>query len=189
MASGRPFHRMVFVEAGSPSAISKSLTRLVRAGLLERVARGIYMRPHWGKHVGKVRASPLEIMSIIAQANGETIQIHGAEAVRRFRLSNQMQVRPVYYTSGYTRDLKVGNAVIRLQHASAERLQHAGTRVGEALTALYYLGPRGASDLLVTKICKMLSSMEIITLRACRMPRWMSAALERSHHRSRNTNI
>src|SRR3546814_1736500 len=96
------------------------------------------MRPKMSKYTGRVvRPSPLAVVEVITKANGETIQIHGAEAVRRLGLSTQMQVLPTFYTSGSTREIKVGNAVVRLRHVSKDRLQHAGTTVGVALTALY----------------------------------------------------
>ena len=109
---------MVFAQVGSRKAVDKALSNLVKSDRLERVARGVYMRPKTSIYTGRrVRPSPLAIMMIRAKANGETIQIHGAEAVRRLGLSTQMQVVPTYYTSGTTREIKVGNAVVRLRHA------------------------------------------------------------------------
>ncbi len=177
MKKGKPFVRNLFAELGSRAAVDKALSRLVQAGRLERVARGVYMRPKLSTYVGWVRPSPITIMHILAKANGETIQIHGAEAVRRLGLSTQMQVVPVYYTSGRTREIKAGNAVVRLNHVSSDRLQHAGNKVGLALTALYYLGKDGACPHALSKIADTLSPDELTTLLACRMPKWMRAAL------------
>lgn len=187
MTKGRPFHRDMFAMAGSSSAVSKALSQMIRAGLLQRVARGIYMRPKWSENIGRVYASPLAVMGIITKTNGEVVQIHGAEALRRLGLSTQMQVLPTYYTSGYTREIKVGNAVIRLKHVSKERLQHASTKVGLALTALHYLGRKGSSELVISRICEALSDQELTALRACVMPIWMQVALSRSYGRSRES--
>jgi RNA-binding protein YhbY len=178
MQKGKPFSRTVFARVGSPASIDKALSRLVQAGQLERVVRGVYMRPKYNQYVGRnVRPSPTSVMHVIAKSNGETIQIHGAEAVRRLGLSTQMQMLPTYYTSGSTRELKVGNAVVRLQHVSRDRLQHAGTNVGMALTALYYIGKEGLSAKVVSKITNALSHDERIKLLACRMPEWMRSTL------------
>jgi hypothetical protein len=177
MKKGKPFVRNLFAELGSRAAVDKALSRLVQAGRLERVARGVYMRPKLSTYVGWVRPSPITIMHILAKANGETIQIHGAEAVRRLGLSTQMQVVPVYYTSGRTREINAGNAVVRLNHVSSDRLQHAGNKVGLALTALYYLGKDGACPHALSKIADTLSPDELTTLLACSMPKWMRAAL------------
>lgn len=145
MPKGKPFTRALFAQAGTRASVDKALSRMVLRGLLVRVARGVYMRPKLSEYTGrKVRANPIQVMEAIARARGETIQVHGAEAVRRFGLSTQMQVVPTYYTSGSSREIRIGNAVVRLQYSSNQRLQHAGTPVGMALTALMYLGRKGA---------------------------------------------
>ncbi len=178
MRKGQPFHRVVFAQLGTRAAVDTALSRLVQSGLLERIVRGIYMRPKTSKLIGRVRPNPLSVMRAIARANGETIQIHGAEAVRRLGLSTQMQVIPTYYTSGATRDIRIGNAVVRLRHVSHDRLQYAGTNVGTVLTALYYIGKSGLSSQVALKIIAALNRDEMITLRYCRMPQWMRSAVD-----------
>lgn len=177
MRKGEPFPRVVFAPFGTRAAVNTALSRLVRSGSLERIVRGIYMRPKVSKHIGRVRPSPLSVMMAIARANGETVQIHGAEAARRLGLSTQMQVIPTYYTSGATRDIRIGNAVVCLRHVSRDRLQHAGTKVGTVLTALHYIGKKGLSSQIVFKIVNAMSHDELIMLRACRMPLWMRSAV------------
>jgi hypothetical protein len=177
MPKGKPFAGALFFEAGPRAAVDQTLSRLVKAGSLERVTRGVYMRPKVVEFVGRVAPSPVEVMKVIARTNGETIQLHGAEAVRRLGLSTQMQVRPTFYTSGTTREIKVGKGSVRLQHVGKKRLQHAGTAVGTALTALFYVGKEGVTPELVKRIGKSLSSSEFEQLLACEMPEWMRAAL------------
>jgi len=181
MPKGKPFARAVFAQMGSRTSVDKALSRLVRLGLLERIVRGVYMRPKFNKYVGSfVRPSPTSVMHVITKSNGETTQIHGSEAVRRFGLSTQMQMQPVYYTSGSTRVLKVGKALVHLKHVSSDRLQFAGTKVGLALVALHYVGKEGLSTQVIAKITNGLSSEELIKLRACRMPKWMRSMLTRA---------
>jgi RNA-binding protein YhbY len=178
MPKGRPFVRAVFERAGSRSAVNKALSRMVLRGILERVACGVYMRPKYSQYTGKrVRPNPISVMETIARARGEIIQIHGAEAVRRLGLSAQMQVLPTYYTSGATREIRIGNAVVRLRHASRQRLQQAGTRIGTALTAFLYLGKNGVDEQVVRKITNSLSDEELNKLMQCKMPKWMRSAL------------
>ena len=178
MRKGKPFSRVVFAQIGSRAAVDKALSRLIQSGCLERLVRGIYMRPKVSKHIGRVRPSPLSVVMAIAKANGETIQIHGAEAVRRLGLSTQVQVIPTYYTSGATRDIRIGNAVVCLRHLSYDKLQHAGTNVGTVLTALHYIWNRGLSSQIVFKVVTTLGRDDLITLRNCRMPRWMRSAVD-----------
>lgn len=178
MRKGKPFNKALFAEEGSRTSVNKALSRMTRSGLLERVARGIYMRPKISEYTGRnVRANPITVMETVAKASGETIQIHGVEAVRRLGLSTQMQVLPTYYTSGSTREIKMGNAVVRLRHSSWQRLQQAGTQAGLALTALFYLGKEGMTDQVIGKILCSLSAKEYSELMACKMPNWMRKVL------------
>ncbi|MNP19105.1 hypothetical protein D3C76_1116160 [compost metagenome] len=174
---GHPFLGSLFAQSGNRSSVNKALSRLVQAGALERVVRGVYMRPKATKYVGNVSANALAVMRLLTKANGETVQIHGAEAVRLMGLSTQMQVLPIFYTSGSTRQIHVGNTTLRLQHASKDRFQHAGTKVGLALTALHYIGKQALSVEIASHIQKALSEDEFKTLQACQMPGWMRAAL------------
>lgn len=180
MRKGRPFAGSVFSQVGTRTSVDKALSRLVQAGKLERVIRGIYMRPKESKIFGRVRPSPIQVVKALVRRRGEKLQIHGAEAVRRLGISTQMQVQPVYYTSGSTREIRVGNAVVRLQHVSSEHLQEAGTRVGVALVALFYLGREEASMLVIQRILRSLSREEFRKLQACSKPEWMQSALERA---------
>ena len=81
------------------------------------------------------------------------------------------------YTSGSSREIRIGALTIRLQHVPPEKLQHAGTKVGLALVALFYLGRKGVSPASVAKIKSQLTPAELKQLAACKMPAWMSKAL------------
>lgn len=56
MPKGLPFLGRRFAQFGSRDSVNKTLSRLVKAGTLERVTRGVYMRPKTSKYAGKVCA-------------------------------------------------------------------------------------------------------------------------------------
>jgi len=175
---GKPFSIRSLAELGSNSAISKAVAQLVRRGELVRVYRGIYMRPKSSQYTGRVRRpGPWDLVNLIARQNRWTLQIHGADAVRRFGLSTQMPVIPIYYTSGPSRSISVGKAEIRLVHAAPMVMQCGGTKVGMAISALFYLGKGGITSKHVAVVKKDLSSEEMNKLLTCRMPKWMRMAL------------
>jgi len=178
LPKGEPFSIERFMNAGTRAAVDKAFSRLAAAGQLERVARGIYMRPKMSRFAGQVRPSAASVVRVIAQHNCETIQVHGAEAARTFNLSTQMQTTPVFYTSGATRELKIGQSTVRLLHVSPTRLQHAGTRVGMALAALFYLGKGGVTSAIVAAVKSKLEHPEFEKLSACKMPGWMRDAVQ-----------
>jgi hypothetical protein len=81
------------------------------------------------------------VIQVIAKGHGETIQVRGAEAARHFKLSTQVPTTPVYYTSGPTREIRIGNLKVKLVHTrSGRKVKHAGEEPGLALSALWYLG-------------------------------------------------
>ena len=100
---GKPFTSERFLKHGSHSAVDRTLSRLVGRGEIQRLARGVFVRPRTSRFVGTVLPDVLEVVEAIARNNGETVQVHGAEAVRRFRLSTQVPTAPVFYTSASSR--------------------------------------------------------------------------------------
>lgn len=176
---GQPFSINRFANVGSQAAVAKALSRLTASGDLERLTRGIYMRPKLSYFAGFVRPSTQSVLRIIARRNREIIQVNGAEAVRSFGLSTQMQIKPVYYTSGTSRVVKFGAKDVRLLHASPKKLQHAGTKVGLALCALFYLGKNGVNDIVIASIKDKMTPSEFKHLANSKIPVWMQVALRR----------
>ena len=179
LPKGKPFTSSRFLKLGSRSAVDKALSRLVGEGEIERLARGVFVRPKKSRFIGTVVPEVLEVIKVIARNHGETIQVHGAEAARRFKLSTQMPASPVFYTNGPSRSLRVGNIVVKLMHTTSHRrLQFAGKKTGLALSALWYLGKENVTRNTVCHIKAGLSPTEFEELRSANLPAWMSAALD-----------
>ncbi|WP_036232638.1 DUF6088 family protein [Marinobacterium litorale] len=179
MQRGEPFTNTRFLKLGSRSAVDKALSRLVEEGVIQRVARGVFVRPKKSRFIGSVMPEVSRVIEVIAKDHGETVQVHGAEAARRFKLSTQMPTTPVYYTSGPSREIRVGNLKVKLMHTTSHRrLQHAGKKPGLALSALWYLGKDNIDAEAVRRIREGLSTEEFETLRTSKMPAWMANAIE-----------
>ncbi len=176
---GEPFTNKRFLKLGSRSSVDKTLSRLVEEGVIQRIARGVFVRPRKSRFIGSVMPDISKVVGVIAKDHGETIQVHGAEAARRFKLSTQVPTTPVFYTSGPSRELKVGNLTVKLRHASNRKLHLAGKRPGLALSALWYLGKNNVNANVVGAIREGLTEEEFETLKHVDMPGWMADALER----------
>jgi hypothetical protein len=177
---GQPFGIGRFVDAGSRTAVAKTLSRLAASGKLERLSRGIYMRPKLSHFAGYVRPSTQSVLRIIARRNREIIQVHGAEAVRAFGLSTQMQIKPVFFTSGASRQIKIGARHVRLLHVAPWKLQLAGTHAGLALCALFYLGKKGVNDTVIARIRAKMTPSEFKQLVDSEIPVWMQVAFRQT---------
>lgn len=184
MPKGRLFSRTLLVDLGSPAAISRALSRLCARGDLERIVRGVYMRPKLNRYIGRVRPGVEQLVRLIARRNGETLQVHGAEAVRRLRLSTQMQLVPMFYTSGRSRTVHLGAAVAYLRHVTPDKLQCAGSPADIALIALHYIGKRGVDDQVLSHLKGFLSDDDFAMLYRCRMPCWMRDFVRKVIHQN-----
>lgn len=181
LPEGEPFFPAQFLGLASRASIDQSLSRLVKAGKISRLTRGVYVRPKKSQYVGEVMPEPRAIAEGVAASQGAVIQVHGAEAARRMELTTQMPMQPIYYTTGHSRNIVVGKLRIRLQHASPKTLAMAGRPAGLALTALKYLGKRNVTPEVIEHVRRKLPAQEFEALRTAStvMPAWLSDALNR----------
>ena len=179
LTRGRPFASSRFAAHGSRGAVDRALSRIVHAGEIERLARGIFVRPRKSRFVGNVLPGAFDVVRVIAKDDGETVQVHGAEAARRFGLTTQAPTASVFHTSASSRSIRIGNATVRLVHtANRRRLQFAGEPAGLALAALWYLGKDNVTPETVATVRAALSSDEFEKLRSAELPAWMANALD-----------
>ena len=177
IALGEPFTNGRFLALGSRTSVDKALSRLVQKGVILRVARGVFVRPKSSRFISNVMPSAEKVVQIMAQEAGEIIQLHGAEAARRFRLTTQMPTTPAYYTNRASRQIQVGNLSVQMIHtANPRKLQHAGQQAGMALSALWYLGKNNVDNQTLRTIEQHLSPEEFDTLRMSKMPQWLADA-------------
>ena len=175
---GHPVSVNAFMSCGNRAAVDQALTRLVKAGILSRPARGIYVRPRRNSYIGEVPPEPISVAEAIAQGFGGMVQIHGAEAARRLGFSTQVPARPVFYTSGPNRRFHLGQMEVTLKHVCPRKLALAGRPAGTAFTALWYLGKNSVTPDTIEQIRARLAPEEFEALRMATpsMPGWMRNA-------------
>ena len=156
--------------------IRQIITRLVKSGEINRVARGIYVKPKYTANYGLQLTSATDIARAIAESTGETIVIHGSEAARQLQLTTQVPTRPVFYTDGNTRTLKISNRTIKLKHVNPSKLISPGTTGGIIISALLYLGKENVTTETVGFIKQRVSSDEFQQAANLvgHMPAWMA---------------
>lgn len=140
---GEPFSPTELLYYGTRASIDQALSRLTREGVIERVARGIYVRPRHSPLVGTVPPSPVAVAQAYARARGIAVAPTGAQVLADHGLSTQTPVTPVLSAGVRGRKtVRVGARQVTLRHAPAWVLHHAGTPEGDALAALQHLGRR-----------------------------------------------
>ena len=175
---GRVFRRSRFAAYGSPSTVNRALSRIVGEGEIARLSRGVFVRPRKSRYVGEVSPGITDVVRVIAKENGETVQVHGAEAARRFGLTTQVPIAPVFHTNASSRAIRIGKRTVRLIRTSnRRRLQFAGKPAGLAIAALWYLGKGNVTPETVVKMKSALSPDEFGKLCSAKLPAWMTKVL------------
>ena len=172
---GEPFLSSAFLSYGPRASVDQALSRLTKEGKIARVTRGVFVRPKKNRFIGMVMPEPGIVAETIGRSTGAIVQVHGAEAARRFELTTQMPTRTIYYTSGPSRHFHVGALEVTLQHVSARKLALAGRPAGLALTALWYLGRSAVTEGVIKVIAGKLPLAEFEALKSAitMMPAWM----------------
>lgn len=173
---GEPFTPATFLELGTRAAVDQALSRLAKTGVISRLTRGVFVRPEENRFVGRVLPEPAKVAETIASARGGRIQVHGAEAARRFGLSTQVPTQAIFLTTGPTKRFHVGKLPVTLKHASPRKLVLANRPAGVALSALWYLGKEQVTPETIETIRSKLPPKEFEALKAAKasMPAWMA---------------
>jgi len=114
-----------FLELGSHYAIGMALGRLIRAGHIERIARGLYHRPGQHPKFGRMPPTPAAIVAAIARRDGATFRETGASAANKLQLSEQVPMRLAYETDGQSRRIEAGGMKIDLIHRRPNQIRRS----------------------------------------------------------------
>ena len=187
MPVGTLFSVKEFLPMGSRAAIDQALSRMVRAGTIARVTRGVFVRPKENRFLGKLAPEPASVARLVATTSGGVFGLHGAEAARQLGLTTQVPTQAVFYTSGPGHRFRMGELQVVLKHVSPRRLALAGRPAGTALSALWYLGKRQVTPAVVTAVRTRLGPEEFAALEAATgaMPGWLTAVLRQQHEDAR----
>jgi len=143
---GKIFFGEDFAKFGSPDAIRVALHRMVKKGLLNRVAFGIYYYPksdsEFYGHTFKDAPSVEEIAIAIAKRDKCRIVPTASHALNMLGLSTQVPMNVVYITDGTPRKIKVGKGRgILFKHTSdLKRLSYKSQMLMLIVSALREIG-------------------------------------------------
>ena len=181
LPQGTPFAASMFFETGARATVYQALSRLVSGGEIERVKRGIFVRPRESRFVGKIPPSAQEVAEVVARVSGGALQINGAEAAQRLGLSTQVPTKSVYYTTGKSSRFRVGQLEVTLKHVSPRKMALGAGPAGEALTALWYLGKKQVTPQVIGQIKSRMPADEYDVLKnaSALMPAWMAESVRR----------
>ncbi|MEY4893906.1 MAG: hypothetical protein RL751_716 [Bacteroidota bacterium] len=135
-----------FLDFGSGKAVSKALERLVHAGDIHRVARGIYSRLAKDPILGQIRPSTEDIAEAIRKRDKARIIPTGSLALNALGLSTQIPINVVYYTDGSARKIDVGRRTILFKKTSPKNLATIGKISTLVIQALKEIGKEKVTE-------------------------------------------
>lgn len=137
---GSVFVPVNFLGIGSREAVDVALYRLVRQGVIRRLARGIYDFPKEHPVLGPLEPSAEAIARAMAGRDRTRLQPAGAYAANTLGLSEQVPAKIVFLTDGPARTVKVGPTTIQLRRTTPKNMETAGRLSGLLIQALRELG-------------------------------------------------
>ena len=116
------------------------LSRMVRAGELQRISRGLFSRPKIHHELGPLAPHSEDIAAAVERSIGMQVVPSGALALNVLHLSKQVPAKLEFKTAGPTRTISVGKRQIQLKHAPARRFRSHARIVPLVIEALSALG-------------------------------------------------
>ncbi len=154
-----------FLDFGRRAAVDQALGRMVKAGDIRRVARGIYHLPRFSAVLDQeMSPSYDQIAKAIARRLGVKIQPSGALSANMLGLSEQVPSKVVYHTDGRNRQVKIGNSVIRFQNVPPGKLGVKNEISVMLPSAIRFMGKNGVSEIAIARSISKLSRKECMKL-------------------------
>lgn len=176
---GRLIFPSDFKGAAGTGAIRQTLSRLVKDGILKRLAHGIYLLPQEDPVLGVLYPSTDDIARAIAKRDKVRIMPAGLNALNKLGISTQVPMKVVYFTDGKPKTIKAGKRTITFKTTTPKKLSTKGKISSLAIQALEELGKDGVTPEIIIRLTKILQKekKEIIKGDAKLAPEWIAQLL------------
>ena len=162
-----------FLHIGSRAAVDQSLYRLVKAGQVKRIARGIYAR---------FEVLPIEgaaVAKALAQKSGTKLPLATQHTSTRHTL---------VLTPGRSRSLVVNGHTVEFRRASQRKIELAQSPQGQVLLALWNRGHKSLTTLEIRQVTGRWEESEIDKF-ASLIPAWLRQAVKQSNAQRKSLKL
>lgn len=129
-----------FLCFGTSKAVGKALERLVNAGEVSRVSRGVYARLKQHPMFGELLPTAEDIAKAIAKKDKARIIPTGVLGLNALGLSTQVPLNLVYLTDGSARIIKIRKRTVKFKKTSPRNLSAIGPVSSVVIQALKEIG-------------------------------------------------
>lgn len=150
-----------FLDLGSRAAVDQALSRLVKAGTLRRLGRGLFDYPRTNPRLKVVMSpDPEHVARAVARKRGGRIRHSGAAAANALGLSTQVPGRQVYLTDGSAGAVRLGKQTLTFRRVAPKRVALGDPVAGSVVEALHYIGKDGLTDGVLDRLRSTLSERD-----------------------------
>ncbi len=160
---------------GTRNAVDLVLSRMVKARIIIRLARGVFMKM---SSISKLKLpSVLEVAQAKAKAFGKRIFEHGADLAKKLGLVEEANREPSFITDGPTSSFLYGETRIHFKGAAPRKVNLIVKDQGPLINALWYAGRLRTDGTRLMNATRHLGRTERHQLRESMpvMPTWLSA--------------
>jgi hypothetical protein len=173
LADDKPFSIRDFLVYGPRNTVDQVFHRLLQAGRILRVARGIYIK--------STASAPTvaEVIRVKVAAFGRTIATHGSEAGLMVADKSRSKQSLTFACSAASSSFRVGHRVVYLIRTSPRKMQLSDSPPGLAIRALWHLGKIACDVETAAALIAPLKQNDKQKLRqsAALMPQWLRDCL------------
>lgn len=171
-----------FREMGSSEAVRLSLFRLQKAGVISRVAQGIYVRPKESSLLGKLTPTAEEVAEAIAKRDRIRTLPTGSYALNALGLSSQVPMNIVLLTDGSPRVINVGRRKIKFKKTTPKNLLAKGKISRLVIQALKEIGNGKVMEHEEQKILELLKMEDVKDLKhdIALAPEWIQKIMKKA---------
>jgi hypothetical protein len=157
---------------GLRAAVDQALARLVKAQWIQRLARGVFLKPSPRTR----EVSPLEIARAKAASFRKCIVEHAADIALRLGLIGSGNQKPTFSTSGRSSSFRFGSIVIHFKGTSHRKIDLGDTPAGSAMRALWHLGIDGCTFDVVSEVTRRFNHIDRQEVRQswALLPAWLT---------------
>lgn len=136
-----------FLDLGSRAAVDKALQRLVRAGQLRRIDRGLYDTP-WVNNLTKrsAVADYRQIIDALARRDQVRMLVDGVTAANDLGLTTAIPAHVVIHTDARRRTIRLDNLEVEFKQTAPSKLYWAGRPAMRIVQALRWLKDTLSTD-------------------------------------------
>jgi hypothetical protein len=136
-----------FVDTGSRDAVDQALHRLVRAGDVRRIGRGLYDRPRLNSLTRQPSTpDPKAVIDTLGRRDNARMLVDGITAANDLGLSDAVPAKVVVHTDARLSPQQFGGLSIAFKRTAPSKLYWAGRPAMRVVQALHWLKDRLPAD-------------------------------------------